>query len=153
MRSFDRALAISDASHEANYYSAIIYQRWSDYETAYERYHAASEIDGENVQYLLAAAESLIACDRLDEAQTLLEGRLDHFEHNAAMQHLLAQVATIDGDYEAAVDHFRRARMLRSDDVVLLEGLVHAQYRAEMFGPCLDSVMELELVLLSLIHI
>jgi tetratricopeptide (TPR) repeat protein len=128
---------------EAHYFAGIIFQRWSNHERSFERYFAAARLDQTNVQYLLAAAEALIALGRYDDARHLVTGRLAYHEHNAALRHLLAHVASLNDDAAAAATLLREARLLNPDDLTLLEELARAQYRAEQYGPALDSIHEL----------
>src|SRR5436190_1417931 len=68
----DRPAAASPAQvimAEGHYYSGIVYQRWSDDQRAYEEYSQAFQIESTKVDYLLAAAESLVALGRFDEAK------------------------------------------------------------------------------------
>lgn len=129
---------------EAHYYTGIVLQRWSDDEDAYTHYNTAFTLDDGKVDYLLAAAESLIALGEYDKAQELIEPRQAFFEHNAALHQLLGQIALLKGDAVAAARLYGEARMLNPDDNSLLEDLVWAQYAAEMYGECLESVKTLQ---------
>lgn len=129
---------------EAHYYAGIVCQRWSDDEQAYEHYDLAFKLDDGKVHYLLAAAEALIALGEYDQAQSLIEPRLAYFEHNAALHQLLGQIALLKGDATTAARLYGEARLLNPDDNSLLEDLVWAQYAAEMYGDCLESVKTLQ---------
>jgi tetratricopeptide (TPR) repeat protein len=134
---------LKSALADAHYYTGIVYQRWSDDEQAYEHYTLAFELDQGKVDYLLAAAESQIALGEYEQAQALVEPRLAYFEHNAALHQLLGQIALLQGNPAIAARLYGEARLLSPDDNSLLEDLVWAQYAAEMYGDCLESIKSL----------
>jgi tetratricopeptide (TPR) repeat protein len=142
--SFEEALQLEPGNAQAHYYYGIVYQRWSEDEKAHDHYMAAYEMDPGNVGYLLAAAESMVALRQLDAAERLLKDKLAYFEHNAAMHHLLAQIAMLRGDPEAAADLYAQARRLNPENDTLLEELAQAQYEAGQFSECYRSVKELQ---------
>ena len=142
--SFEAALQLKPGYADAHYYSGIVYQRWSDDNRAYDEYMAAYEMDPESVGYLLAAAESMVALEQFDDAEDLLQEKLDYFEHNSAMRHLLAQIALLQGDAEVAVRLYGEARRLDPENDTLLEELVQAQYEAGAYGDCYRSVLQLQ---------
>ncbi|UCD74988.1 MAG: tetratricopeptide repeat protein [Phycisphaerales bacterium] len=142
--SFVTALEKDENCAEAYYFAGIVLQRWSDDEAAYEHYSRAYEIEPANVQYLLAAAESLIALGEFEVARELVEEKLAYFEYNAALRHLLGQIAMLQGDPVTAAECFAQARLLNPDDLTLLEELVWAQFAAGSFSQCYDSITYLK---------
>jgi tetratricopeptide (TPR) repeat protein len=142
-RSFNRAIELDDMHPEAFYFAGIVNQRWSRHEEAYEHYRAASAIDSENVQYLLAAVESLIALGQYAEARIELEDRLPYHDHNAAMRHLLGHIAMLEGSPTEAASLFQEARLLNPDDDMLLEELCWARFDAGQYAACYDALQEL----------
>ncbi|HWB20976.1 MAG TPA: tetratricopeptide repeat protein [Phycisphaerales bacterium] len=141
--SFNKAVEKDPKNAEAHYYAGIVYQRWSDDEQAYSNYKQALELDPNNISYVLATAESLIALGELDAAKQVVEPRLKYFENNAAMRQILGQVALLQNNPQEAVNQFTQARLDRPDDMALLEELMWAQYRAELYSACLESVTSL----------
>jgi len=137
---FSTALEKDARCAEAHYYAGIVYQRWSDDTQSYAHYRSAYDIEADNVQYLLAAAEAMIALGRLDEARGLVDARLAYFEHNAALRHLLGQIALLEGDPKTAAQLYAEARLLDPDNDLLLEELAWAQYEAELYAQCHDTV-------------
>ena len=129
---------------EAHYFRGIIFQRWSDDEQAYQCYFKAFELEPTNAQYLLAAAESLIACGEFEQARQLVEERLTYFEHNAALRQLQAQIALLQGDAKKAAALFAEARLLNPDDVGLLEQMMWSQYAAGQYGQCHETIKQLQ---------
>lgn len=144
IKAFNTAIEKNPTMPEPHYFSGIVHQRWSDAESAGVSYSRAFELDSSNVQYLTAAAESHIALNRLDEAQAMVEERLAYFEHNAALRHLLGQIALLKNDPSTAARLFSEARLLNPTDVTLLEELARAQFDARLFGKCYETVRELQ---------
>jgi len=144
LRAFEKAIELEPRYADAYYYSGIVYQRWSNDERAYENYLRAHELDSSSIQYLLAAAEALVAQQQYDEAMVLVESKLDYYEHNAAMRQLLGQITMLQGDALGAAKQFAEARLLNPDDENLLDELAYAQYAAGLNGECYKSVKQLQ---------
>ena len=125
------------------YYSGVVYQRWSDDQDAQQSYMRAFELAPTKVEYLLAAAESLISLANYDQAKELIDSKLSYFEHNAALHQLKGQIALLQGDPKTAVELYGQARLLNPDDQSLLEELTWAQYAAELYGECYNSLGQL----------
>lgn len=130
-----------DPNHaEGHYFAGIVYQRWSDDEEAFGHYRAAFQVDSDNVHYLIATAETLIAMGELVEAQEFVKSRLTYFEHNSALRHLLGQIALLNGDPATAARLYWEALLLDAENTPLLEELAWAQYDAGMFAECRESL-------------
>ncbi len=141
----ERLSLIDKTMATAHYYLGIIFQRWSNDQTSFDHYSQAMELDTENVQYVLASAEALIALQRFEEAEQLIIPKMDYFEHNAALHHLLGQIAMLKGQADQAVQKYEEARLLRPDDQFLLEELIWTQYGAAMYGKCYETVKEYQI--------
>jgi Tfp pilus assembly protein PilF len=144
LESFKTAMTKKENYADPHYFAGIVYQRWSDDEQAYESYRKAYELAPTKAQYLLAAAESLIALGELDAASDLIAPRLDYFEHNSAIKQLQGQIALLKGDAKKATVMYAEARLLDPDNDMLLEDLMWAQYAAEMYGQCHESAKRLQ---------
>ena len=131
---------------EPHYFLGIVYQRWSDDERACASYLEAFHYDPENVQYLLAAAETMVSQGDYERASATIESNLNYFEHNAALRQLLGQIALLEGDPALASQHYAEARLLNPDDESLLEELARAQFDASLYPQCLDSLTELQTI-------
>lgn len=142
--SFDTAIELKPKLAEAHYYAGIVCQRWSEDERAYNYYMAAFEAAPDSVEYLLAAAESLVAMEQFDSARHLLESKLGYFEHNAAMRHLLGEIALLQGDANEAADLYAAAWRLTPEDPIMLNELAQVQFAAERYGDCYRSVKQLQ---------
>jgi tetratricopeptide (TPR) repeat protein len=147
-RSFQVSLEKSDARQadnaEAHYFMGILFQRWSDFERAYEHYLKASQIEASEAQYLLAAAETLVAMDRLEEARALIEPKLSYFEQSAALHQILGQVAMLEGRFQDAARHYTQAQLLNPDDPILLLELARAHFEAGNHPESLRTVRDLQ---------
>ena len=141
---FNEAIAAYPEFADAYYYSGIVYQRWSDDEEALAQYSRAVELDSSNIHFLIAATEATIALGEFDAARALVKERLDYFEHDPALSHLLGQIAMLEGDPALAARHLEEALMLNADDDALLEELAWAQYDAGKYAACYESVTLLE---------
>jgi tetratricopeptide (TPR) repeat protein len=144
VQAFHMAVEKDDKLADAHYYAGIVFQRWSDDEKAFEHYNAAYEIDPDQVAYLIAATEALIALGEFEQARTFVEGRLDYFESNSAMRHLLGQIALFEDDRKKAARLYSEALMLDADNDALLEELAWVQYEAGLYGDCHSSVKLLQ---------
>jgi tetratricopeptide (TPR) repeat protein len=144
LQCLEMAMELDPNLPQPHYFAGIIFERWSDDREAFERYLRAMELDEANGQFLLATAEALIALGRFAEARDLVHSRMDYFEHNAALHHILAQIAHLEGNPVEAAELFMDARMLMPDDMLILEELVWAQFEAEMYDECLASIEELQ---------
>ncbi len=144
LRLFEKALELKPEYAEAHYFCGIVYQRWSDDLRAHEHYRSAYEQEPDQVAYLLASAESLVAIDQLDQANHLISTKLAYFEHNSALHHLRAQIAMLQDKPKLAAEMYAHAWRLSPEDDAMLGELARAQYQAKMFGACLRSVRQLE---------
>ena len=143
--SLEAAIERDDQLHEAHYFLGIVHQRWSEDEEAFAQYQRASELEETKPQYLLAAAESLIALQRYDEAKSLVHHRLRRFEHHPAFRHLLGQIARLQGDLAGAARLYEEASLLQPDDLQLVVEVANAQFAAGDVPGCLDTLRVLEM--------
>ena len=142
--SLEAAIERDDELHEAHYFLGIVHQRWSEDEEAFTQYQRAAELEETKPQYLLAAAESLIALQRYDEAKSLVLHRLRRFEHHPAFRHLLGQIARLQGDLAGAARLYEEASLLQPDDLQLVVEVANAQFAAGDVPGCLDTLRVLE---------
>ena len=92
----------------------------------------------------MAAAETLVAMGEHERAEDLLMSKIDYFEHAPAIPHLMGQIAMLRNDPELAIERFTEARVLDAENVQLLEELAWAQYEAEQFGDCIETVRRVQ---------
>ncbi len=142
-RAFVRAVEANEEFADAHYFLGIVFQRWSNHQAAYEHYWQAAQHDTSKVQYLLAAAESLITLGEYDRAEDVIRQKLSYFEHNSALRHLLGQVALLQDRPTEAARLLSEARLLNPDDLMLLEEVAWAQYKAAQYGRAYESISHL----------
>ncbi len=132
--SFATARAIDPSFVEAHYYEGVALERLSDIDGALERYLAAADLDGDNPQHLIAAADMLIEQRRPDDAERMLRSRLARLPHNPGIRQTLGHIATLRGETDRAADLLDEARLLAPDDLTILEELARAQVEAQRYG-------------------
>lgn len=137
------ALEIEPENVDAHYFSGILFERFSQFDRAYESYSKAATLDPTDAQYIIAAAEMLVQLERLEEASDLLESHLTRFEHNAGLRQNLGHIAMMRGDIQQAVRMLEEASLLAPGDGAVLEDLAQAQIAAREFSDAEYSLRRL----------
>src|SRR4051794_37481714 len=70
---------------EADYLCGVVYERWQKPQVAFELYQSASFKAPEEIAYVMASAEMLVAMNRQADALDLLKGKADSFEHSGTL--------------------------------------------------------------------
>lgn len=125
--SLHTAEALSPENVDAQYYLGLVYERLAEHDEALTHYQAAADLNPEDAQYVVAAAEMLVDEGRVDEAQSYILSRRERFDHNAGVRQTLGHIAMIQGDHARALAMFSEARTLAPDDTDILEDLAQAQ--------------------------
>jgi tetratricopeptide (TPR) repeat protein len=144
---FAEATKLDEKNADAQYYTGVVNERLSRPDRAYENYAKAAELDPQNPQYVVAAAEMLIDTNRLAEAQSFLETRKARFENNAGVRQTLGHIAMMNQDHKHAAELFQEAKLLAPDDTAVVEDLVRAQIAIEKFADAeynLNKLLKLE---------
>src|SRR5690606_22245690 len=128
------ALELAPADAGANYYTGLLFQRWSNDEEAVQFYAAAFEAAPDHAGYLLAYVETLVALKRLDEAQAQLDAAGALVEHHSTLRRVEGHIALLQDRPNDAADHFRAASLLRPDDDSIVEDLILALARANRYA-------------------
>ena len=89
--------ALAPENTDAQYYLGLVYERLASYDEALTHYQAAAELDPEEAQYVVAAAEMFIDAGRVDEAEEYILSRRDRFDHNAGVRQTLGHIAMMQG--------------------------------------------------------
>ncbi len=147
-RSYHRFQAALDMAQEtdlptASYFQGIILQRWSRFDASLEKYRAAYDQAPDNVSYLLATAEMLVALDREDEALKLLVDRVVYFDQNAGIRTAVGHLYGIKGDFKKATEYFEEAALLQPEDLQILEDLALAQVAAGRYRDAIENLRRL----------
>ncbi|HAI11271.1 MAG TPA: hypothetical protein DCM28_06165 [Phycisphaerales bacterium] len=107
------------------YYQGVVQQRWRKYEAARDYYLKASELEADNVAYLLAAAEMDLAMQQSQVALDRLLGRVDYFDQNAGIRVAVGDVYRLLGQYDKASEYYSQAVLLDPESFTTLEQLGH----------------------------
>jgi tetratricopeptide (TPR) repeat protein len=126
----DRELAMAreldPKDAEADYLSGVVCQRWQKDDDALACYERAATKAPNELPYVLAKAEMLVALDRTDDALSLLQDRMVFFEHSAVIRDAVGQILVQKQRYSEAVDVLRQASVLATDDQGIREHLAFA---------------------------
>ena len=143
-QTLEEALDTEPGFAAAHYYLGVVAERWSEREEAYRQYARAFELRNDHAPYLLAMAESAISLGRLEEAESLVDDHLTYFEHDSGLRQLRGQIDSLQGEIDAAVDHYHQARLLNPEDTTLLEELAWMQFEAGMYARCHETLTNIE---------
>ncbi len=126
----DSAIELDPSRALAHYVRGLCLERFGRFGAAALAYVDAGEADPTNPQHALAAAEMLVAIGHLGDAEALLIGAAERFEHNAGIRQLRGHVALIDARPGDAVGHLGAASRLAPNDDVVAEDLARAHIAA-----------------------
>lgn len=133
-RSLSRGAEIDPKNPEAPYYNGILSERLNQPKLAQGFYQKAAELDPQNAQYVVSAAEMLIAQGELDAAEQYLKDRTQLYQYNSGLRQTLGHVELLKGNAEQAAGLFNEARLLAPNDSGILEDLVRAQMASGRWG-------------------
>lgn len=126
---------------DADYLSGIVYQRWQKPDLALTYYSQACEKSPGELQFLMARAEMMMQLGKLDEAVTLVEGKLTYFEYSGPLRDLLGGMYLQQpGKLNQAIEAYHQAAILAPDDVAIHEHLARAYFKANQYRDCLDQI-------------
>ncbi len=140
---FNNAATIDPSAVDPQYFLGVLHERFAQKDKALAFYMKAVELDPENPQYAIAAAEMMMDLDRMPEAKDFLTQRLNTFEHNAGVRQTLGHIAMIEKDYVKAADFFEIARMLSPDDYGIQEDLARAQVQTQDYAAAETTIARL----------
>jgi tetratricopeptide (TPR) repeat protein len=141
--SLKEAMALAPTDPEPFYLTGVVYQRWQKMDAAMGYYQQAWDKKPADARLMLAVVEMQITLGRLDEAQALLEGKLDQFEQTAAVRIALARIAALKGDHLASSKHYRDAFLLLPDDQGVKQAYAESLFFAGKFAeaaPMLEDI-------------
>lgn len=137
---FKGALALKADHGDANYYSGVVHQRWSNFDDALGRYQAAYASDDSNLAYLLAVIETQISLRQLEEAWSTAQASLARFENDSQLHQAMGHIALLQSKPEVAVEQFRRALILSPDDPNIGFNLANACLQARQYDKAEQAV-------------
>ncbi len=132
--SFNEAIKVEEKNVDATYHLGLIFERLRQRDKALVQYSKASEIEPQNPQYVIAAAETMIDMNRIEDAKTFVESRGEAFSNTAGIKQTLGHIAMMQNRTADAVTLFEQARLLAPDDLTLIEEVTRAQVAAAHYG-------------------
>ena len=139
----DRAIEADPTLAESYYFKGIVLQRWKRFDAAHEAYAKAFELKSDNVGFMLAVSEMLVALGRGREALALLESKVNVFDQSAGVRVAAGQICVVNKDYTKAIDYFHQASLLLPEDTKVLEDLAMARLAAGKFSAALPDLQRL----------
>jgi len=110
-------------SPDLHYMQGVLLEQRDDVKTAVAEYAQARTMNPDNVDYLVAHAECLVALDRAEEALALLDENLNRFDDNGTVAVLAGRIAALLGDFDGAAQRLGQAAVALSDHPVVTEEL------------------------------
>jgi superkiller protein 3 len=145
-RELTTARELDPKDAEADYLSGVVCQRWQKPAAAYDCYSSAVDKAPNELAYVLAKAEMLVAMDRSKDALALLQEKVSTFDHSPVIRDAIGQLLVQQGRHADAVEMLRQACALATEDNSIREHLAMAmcmnkQYReaAEMLARLLKD--------------
>ena len=108
-KDLEKARKANPKDAEADYLSGVVCQRWQKTDEAREYYAAAATKAPDELAYLLAESEMLVALDRQSEALDLLQNKVVFFENSAVIRDAVGQLLVQSHKYKEAADILRQA--------------------------------------------
>ena len=137
------AREVTPKNAEADYLSGVIYQRWQKPQLAHDYYKAAADKAPSELAYLMARAEMLVEMGEPAEALKLLEAKVIYFEHSATIRTAVGQLLVEQRRYKEAVDIFRQASILATEDLTIREHMALAMFYAGQYRESSDALKRL----------
>jgi tetratricopeptide (TPR) repeat protein len=128
----DRELAtartLDPKNADADYFSGVVYQRWDKPQEAFDFYAHAAEKNPNEIAYVIAQAEMLVAMQRPADAIALLQSKMSSFEHNPVLHQAMGEIFVDEGRYAEAVKSLEQSNILSGEDHAVQEHLAMAYY-------------------------
>jgi tetratricopeptide (TPR) repeat protein len=123
---------------EVDYLSGVLLQRWQQPQQACEAYTSAVAKNPDELSYVLAQAEMLVAMNKQDDALALLRRKAVFFEHSGVIRDEIGQILVQQKKYTEAVTVLSEASILESEDTGIREHLAFALLSAQQYGEAAD---------------
>lgn len=136
-RVLDAARRIGLTSADLIYLQGVILEQRDNYQTAVEKYAQARALDPNNVDYLVAQAECLVALNRPAAALELLDEHADRLDDDGTVSTLTAHIAALLGNVEEASKRYQRALVTCEGSRLIAEELGRLLVRAGRYEEAL----------------
>lgn len=132
------ARRLDPARADTDYLTGVLMERWQQYVRARAAYAEARSKKPNEVTYLLAEAESLVAMAEPGEALKLLESGQTKFQHSAVVRHEIGLLMARVGRSREAITTLRDASRLAPEDDSIREHLAFTLFAARDYGGAAD---------------
>lgn len=133
-KELETARKLDPKNAEPDYLTGVVLQRWQQPQKALEAYDAAVQKNREELSYLMAKAETLVALNRPSEALDLLKQKVVYFEHSPAIRDAVGQLLVEQRRYREGAEMLREASILATDDQTIREHLGFAEFFARQYN-------------------
>jgi tetratricopeptide (TPR) repeat protein len=135
----EQARKFDPTNPEVDYLTGVVLQRWQQPQQACDAYDAAVKKNPDELSYLMAKAEMLVALNKPVEALELLQAKVVYFEHSAAIRDAVGQLLVQQGRYSEGVATLRQASILAGDDQTIREHLAFALYYSKQYADAAED--------------
>jgi Flp pilus assembly protein TadD len=135
----DLARKLAPENPQVDYLTGVLLQRWQQPQKAYDAYAAAAKKNPQELGFLMAEAEMLVALNKQSDAIDLLKSKVSSFEHSPAIRDALGQLLVEQGQFATAVPYLREASVLATEDQTIREHLGFALYYDKQFDQAADQ--------------
>ncbi len=142
-RSLEAAERLGLTSPDRIYLQGVILEQRDQLEAAVAKYAQAWALDPNNVDYLVAQAESLVALDRPVEAMELLDEHADRLDDDGTIPALTAHIAALIGDTVQASKRYEQALIADRGNRLIAEELGRLLVRAGRYDEALTVLSPL----------
>jgi tetratricopeptide (TPR) repeat protein len=137
-RDLRQAITLTPNAAEPHYLLGVVYQRWQRLDKALAEYETAASAAPNELAYVLARAETLVALDRTKEALSFLQEKLATFDNSPVIRDLAGQLLMQQGQHREAVEMFRTASLLATEDLGLKERWAVAMFYDKQYRESAD---------------
>ncbi len=117
------ALALDEKLHQSWYWLGVAAEENRDYKKAYKHYRKALLLDAANVDYILAVADVQVALNNHSQALKLLTDKMEALPRDVSLKVAAADLMSRMGKNDQAVELYKQAMLLRSDNSQIAESL------------------------------
>ncbi len=134
------AKKLDPTNPEADYLTGVVLQRWQQPQQACDAYDAAVKKNPDELAYLMAKAEMLVAAASPGgSGLELLQAKVVYFEHSAAIRDAVGQLLVQQGRYAEGVATLRQASILAGEDQTIREHLAFALYYSKQYADAAED--------------